>query len=173
MNPSSMQPSFDRCPTTAGRDHVKVHFDLSQDDDGYPPATSETLWAVPMGESRFRIDNIPFFVYDVSCFDIVSAQKTSSGQLKYDSLLEPGGHSTIRVIFYDQPRDPRQLTERISGLRKSFRELGCSSELSHIPSLVAIDIPPEVALAKAKLILDNGKKQGLWGYEEATLAHTQ
>ena len=167
-----MSSDFTRHPESPGKDHVKIHFDLLQGEDGYPPATSETLWAVPMGESRFRLDNIPFFVCGVSCFDIVSARKEAGGKIKYDRLIEPGGHSTIRVVFYDQPNDPRPLEERVSGLRKSFRELGCSSELSHIPTLISIDIPPEVALAKAKLILDVGQKQELWDYEEATLAHS-
>jgi len=49
----------------AGKDRVKVYFDLEKDADGYPPVNSESMWAVPMGEFRFRIDNIPFFVYGV------------------------------------------------------------------------------------------------------------
>jgi hypothetical protein len=168
-----MSSDFTRHPESRGKDHVKVHFDLVRDEGGYPPVSSEMIWAIPFGESRFCLDNIPFFVYGVSCFDIVLARQEASGQLKYDRLIEPSGHSTIRVIVYDQPADPRPLNERVSVLRKNFRELGCASELSHMPSLISIDIPPEVALVKAKFILDNGEKQGLWGYEEATVAHAQ
>ncbi|MEV6281360.1 hypothetical protein [Kribbella sp. NPDC051770] len=37
--------------------HVKVRFELEPDEDGWPPASSEGLWAVPVGEDRVRLDN--------------------------------------------------------------------------------------------------------------------
>jgi hypothetical protein len=41
-----------------GDQYVKVLFDLEQDEDGYPPAAAETLWAVQVGDGLFQIDNI-------------------------------------------------------------------------------------------------------------------
>lgn len=40
---------------------VKILFELEQDEDGYPPASTETLWASRAGDGLFKIDNIPFF----------------------------------------------------------------------------------------------------------------
>lgn len=68
--------------------------------------------------------------------------------------------------------DPRPIIEKVSELRGRMQALGCSSELSHIQGLFSIDIPPEVALAEVKLILDPGEEQHIWEYEEATLAHS-
>jgi hypothetical protein len=75
------------------------------------------------------------------------------------------------VLFYDNPSAPRALAERVSELRNRFRELGCSSEQSHIPGLISVDIPPEVDITEPKLILDAGEKEQLWEYEEANLVH--
>jgi len=172
MNSTNSPSGLARQPLSSGKDYVKVHFDLLQDELGYPPANSESMWAVPLGQSLFRLDNIPFFASGVSCFDVVLARTDASGLLKYERLVEAGGHSTLRVIFCDNPSDQRPLRERITELTGRLREIGCSSELCHIPRLISIDIPPEVEIAKPKLILDAGQRQKLWEYEEATLAHS-
>ena len=172
MNPSDMPRSFARRPASPGNDHVRVSFDLLQDDQGYPPANSETMWAVPAGRSQFRLDNIPFFVCGVSCFDIIEARKEASGYFKYARLVRACGHSTLRVIFYDHPADPRSLQKRVQDLCKKLRGLGCSSEISHIAGLISVDVPPAVALAEVRSMLNLGHNEGLWDYEEATLAHS-
>ena len=172
MSPWDMQPSFTRHAATPEEGHVRIHFDLVQDDQGYPPPSSETLWALPVGRSRFRLDNIPFFVCGVSCFDIIEARMDASGHFKYSRLLNPGGHSTLRVIFYDQPGDAPSVQERVQELRKRLQDLGCSSEISHVSGLISVDVPPEVALAEVRSILDEGQGRELWDYEEATLGHS-
>jgi hypothetical protein len=165
-----MTPNFERPPSSSGTEHVKVQFDVVRDDAGYPPATSEMLWAVPLGPTHFRLDNIPFFVCGVSCFDVVEVVEEVAGHFKFRRLLEPSGHSTLRVIFYNQESDPRFLGERVQELSNKFRTLGCSSEISHIPGLISVDVPPGLAVANVRVILDAGVARGVWDYEEATLA---
>jgi len=81
-----------------GSDHyVKVLFDLEQDEDGYPPAAAETLWAVRVGDRLFQIDNIPFFVRGIAVNDIVSATP-EEGVFRYKEVVQPSGHGTIRLI---------------------------------------------------------------------------
>jgi Domain of unknown function (DUF4265) len=121
-------------PTQSDRARVKVHFDLLPDSDGYPPATSESMWAIPLGQSRFRIDNIPFFICGISCFDVISARVDGNGLLKYERLLELGGHSTLRVLFYETASDLRPMGQRVTELRNAFRKVACNSEVSHIPA---------------------------------------
>jgi len=41
--------------------HVRITFKLQPDEDGYPPSDYERLWAVPLSNGRYQIDNIPFF----------------------------------------------------------------------------------------------------------------
>ena len=151
---------------------VKVHFELVQDEDGYPPAAVESVWATALGQGRFRLDNIPFFVYGVSCFDIVLAQERDDGALWFDTLAEASGHSTIRVTIFRDSSDRRPRDERVEELRADLRKLGCDSERSHIPGLFSIDVPPEVPLRPVKETLERGKDKGFWDYEEATLAHS-
>jgi hypothetical protein len=57
-------------------------------------------------------------------------------------------------------------------LRRKLRDLGCSSEISHVPGLISVDVPPDVALADVRSVLDVGQNQQLWDYEEATLGHS-
>ena len=44
-----------------GRNHKKVLFRLEKDDDSYPPADSESLWAIEVGPNLHAIGNVPFF----------------------------------------------------------------------------------------------------------------
>jgi hypothetical protein len=166
-----MSPPFVNGPRDTAEDRVKVHFDLSQDENGYPPVTSESIWAVPLGQLHFRLDNIPFFVCGVSCFDVILARLDVNGLLKYVRLLETGGHSTLRVLFYESTSDTRPMDERVRELRSTFRNLMCTSELSHIPRLISVDVPPEVNLNRVLCILDAGENQELWEYEEASISH--
>jgi hypothetical protein len=55
-----------RMKDTGSERHVKVLFQLEQDEDGYPPASVESLWALPKGEGLFQVDNIPFFATGVA-----------------------------------------------------------------------------------------------------------
>lgn len=171
MSQPESPEDFSRQAAGSDEGRVRVKFRLIQDELGYPPATSEMLWAVPIGESLFCLDNIPFFVRGVSCFDVIQARKATDGPLEYERLMEPRGHSTLRVIFHDTRDDPRAIQDRVDDLRNRMRSLGCSSERSHMPRLVAFDIPPEVDFALIRAILDTGEKQQLWEYEEATIAH--
>ena len=159
----------DRSPAEIGGNHVKVHFELTPDSTGYPPATSEALWAVRVGPAQFRLDNIPYFVCGVSCFDIIEAQEDTSGYFKYLRLVEPSGHSTLRVTLHDKGGDRRSLKERVHELRNQLHALGCSSEISHIAGLISVDVPPDAVLADVRSVLDGGSTRGEWDYEKATL----
>jgi hypothetical protein len=87
---STSSNSNDSSPHPSG-DGVKIRFELTQDEDGYPPYTSERLWAVALGASRFRLDKVPFFAYGVSSFDVISAPQDKQGVLWFNGLVEPGG----------------------------------------------------------------------------------
>lgn len=43
--------------TSISGDHVKVHFRMDVDEDGWPPASVESLWAVDLGDGTVRLDN--------------------------------------------------------------------------------------------------------------------
>ncbi|HEX5747468.1 MAG TPA: DUF4265 domain-containing protein [Archangium sp.] len=143
--------------------HVKILFHLEQDEDGYPPANAETLWATTVGEGLYKIDNIPFFATGIAVDDIVSAE-LDADQLLYKDVVHPSGHSTVRVVVYGHDELPE-----VHGL---FKQLGCSTEQSHLRGLVALDVPPSVSWDELKRILDEGREQDRWDYEEACLAQS-
>jgi hypothetical protein len=48
--------------------------------------------------------------------------------------------------------------------------LGCESEQSHIPKLVAVEIPGTVSMAQVAAMLDEGAETGRWEYRKACCA---
>ena len=144
-------------------DRVKVVVKLEKDEDDYPPADYEGLWALPVGEGLFRIDNVPFFARGIASGDIVSAT-VEQHELRFREVVRPSGHSTLRLIIYDEKDVP--------AVRALLEQLGCTIERSHIPGLISVDVPPTVPLVALKKTLDEGEAQERWGYEEACLAST-
>ncbi|WP_410963932.1 DUF4265 domain-containing protein, partial [Salmonella sp. ZJHZ20_0162] len=61
---------------------------------------TESLWALPSGKG-FKLDNIPFYVKGVSVGDVVSAEEID-GNLCMKEILEPSGHSTVRLWFVSE-----------------------------------------------------------------------
>lgn len=144
-----------------GSNWVKVVVALEQDEDDYPPAAYENLWASPVEAGLYKIDNIPFFAMGIALEDVVSAE-TEQGALRFREVVRPSGHSTIRIFTED--------TEQVPAIRAFFSELGCLSEQSHIPGLIALDVPPSVPLEPLHQFLAEGAAEDSWGYEEACLA---
>jgi hypothetical protein len=143
--------------------HVKILFHLEQDEDGYPPASVETLWAFELGEGLYKIDNTPFFATGIAVEDVISAEP-EAGMLVYKEVVHPSGHSTLRVVVYNHDEVPE--------VRGLFKQLGCPTEQSHLRGLIAIDVPPSVSWDELKRVLDTGRAQDRWDYEEACLAHS-
>jgi hypothetical protein len=142
-------------------DHVKINFRLERDSDDYPPQDIESMWAVPLGNGSYRLDNVPFFVRGVSSEDVVLA-KREEGELFFARLVEAGGHSTVRVLVSNQGET--------QAVRDELRALGCSSERTHVPGLIAVDIPPSVQYADVRVFLAKGEQNGRWEFEEGCIA---
>ena len=140
---------------------VKVVVKLEKDEDDYPPVDYEGLWARPLGEGLFQIDNVPFFATGIAYGDIVSAMPEQQ-ELRFQEVVRPSGHSTLRLIIYDEKEVP--------SVKALLEQLGCAIEQSHIPGLISVDVPPAVSLAMVRQLLDEGEAQERWGYEEACLA---
>jgi hypothetical protein len=142
---------------------VKVFFELEQDEDGYPPVTHESVWATQVEQGLYRLGNIPFFARGVAYEDIVSAVRKDDGTLGFVDVVQPSGHSTLRVIAYEESDAPV--------LRRKLEKFGCDTEQSHIPNLFAVDVPPSVPLDAVRHLLDADNASERWEYEEACLGH--
>ncbi|MFM2591266.1 DUF4265 domain-containing protein [Vibrio sp. TBV020] len=137
------------------REHIKLFFEYSVG----ASSETESLWALPSGKG-FKLDNIPFYVKGVSFGDIVSAERVE-GYLCMKELLESSGHSTVRLWFSSE--------QEVQPVREVLKSMGCSSEVSDQPRLVAVDIPPTVSYENIRSYLDEGESSGKWDYEEACL----
>lgn len=83
--------------------------------------------------------------------------------LRFSSLVSPSGHSTARLWF------AKGLEADVQRVRQALRDLGCPSEMSDLPRLVAVDIPPAVPHANVHKPLDDYERRGAFEYEEACL----
>lgn len=120
---------------------------------------TESLWALPTGKG-FKLDNIPFYAKGVSFGDVVSAEEVDDC-LCMEGLLESSGHSTVRLWFASE--------HLIQPERDTLKAMGCSSEVSDQPRLLAVDIPPDISYEKIRSYLDDGESHGKWDYEESCL----
>ncbi|QDU82534.1 hypothetical protein Pla110_42920 [Polystyrenella longa] len=112
----------------------KINFLLEQDEDGWPPVTAESLWAIEREEGMYEIANIPFFVRGIAYGDIVKAS-TETGELIFEEKVEYLGHITLRIILYDLSCMKRVCEE--------LEKLGCDWEGSHLNNLISVDVPPQ------------------------------
>lgn len=96
----------------------------------------EKLWATPLGEGRFRLENTPFYAYGLSFRDIVEATpQPDTDIVLYKRTIKKGGHRTIRVSTPDHSNVPEELIERLDALGSSCE--GASRRY------LCFDIPPE------------------------------
>lgn len=123
----------------------------------------ESLWANTTAEG-YELENIPFYVRSLAYGDIVSAHQTGDGVLEFDQLVRASGHSTVRLWVYEP--------EEVASIRENFAAMGCTSELSDQPQLVAIDVPPEIPYATVKAVLEKGEKSEQFDYQEGCLGQT-
>lgn len=143
-------------------EEAKVIFRLEKDDDDYPPDDYESLWATRMPDGMYRIDNIPFFIRGISPGDVITVIKDDR-QVFFDRLVVPSANSVLRVIVYN--------ADEVSVVRDSLRDLGCESELSHVPQLISIEIPAEVDFDVITNFLEAGETRNAWEYETASIRH--
>lgn len=128
-------------------DLVKVHIDLP---DHWRGSTGESLFAKPLGDDLYEIDNIPFYAYGLNYRDVVLA-RAESDDLKPSilQLVKASGHRTVRIIFFDTVKRERQ-----DGIIESIEDLGVTAErMDH--RFVAFDITPD---GKYDLFIDRLKQ---------------
>ena len=144
--------------TTSKSDkHVKVLFEVTGEDG---TSEVESVWAVPV-HGGHRLDNIPFYARGWALGDIVATTPDPDGLLRVTGLVSESGHSTLRLWFAD--------AGDVQGVRDGLRGLGCASELD-LSRLVAVDVPPDVPLAKVRIYLDPMEGHGVFELEEGCLA---
>ena len=122
----------------------------------------ESVWAEKMDE-YYRIVNIPFFAKNIAYGDIIKVEE-EDGELYFEELIMPSGHSTIQMIIYN--------VDSVEEIGDQLVLLGCDWEGSHLPGYISVDVPNSIPYASIKEYLDSGLLSERWDYNEACLAHT-
>ncbi|MET9604813.1 DUF4265 domain-containing protein [Streptomyces sp. NPDC006512] len=142
--------------------HVKVRFRMDIDEDGWPPASVESLWAVDLGDGTVRLDNTPWFVRGVASGDIVKVESDGDGVLWAGETVRPSQNCTIRLIVL---KDDGSAAARQSVL-EVFHRLGTTGEGIEQFRMVALDVPPEADLPRIRALLEDGEAKEWWHWEE-------
>jgi hypothetical protein len=103
----------------------------------------EQLFARQVGDDRFEVCCIPFFLYDVALGDIVETSPTCDRRFELDSVVVPSGRFVFRVWFGESFHPRGEVEEELS-------ELGALLEWSSA-NLLAVDAADG---AHAQLIAD-------------------
>ncbi len=146
------------------KEPVKVIFQglRASEEADWPPYDSESIWAIPLGAGRFRLDNIPFFAKGVAYGDVVHATTRGvTSKLVVDSVLSRSGHSTYRVTPVSDDKKPR-FEDALTHLVK----LGCQIERFQNDLIVAVDIPPGVPVQSVYSFLETQEDYGVLDFEE-------
>lgn len=122
--------------------HAKVAFEI-QNDDGSTEV--ETLWAEPLGEHVYRLDNSPFYVYSVSWRDEVLAPPSADGLPTVQRVLSKSGNRTVRIRL-DPPYEDGNESAKVM---QELVAMGCSFEGSR-NRLMSVNIPPELNLSAVR-----------------------
>jgi hypothetical protein len=143
-------------------EHKKIVFDLEQDAEGYPPVEHEGLWATPLSNGNFAIDNIPFYASGISSADEVEVEAID-GELRFKKLLKPSGTSTFWLILTD-------LSSNVK-VRAHLESLGCRSEYNQHIGLIAVEIPSSTPIHPFLAYIVEEKEKGALDFEESALRH--
>ena len=129
---------------------VKVRFALDRDRDGWPPAESEALWALPVEGDLYRLDNTPWFKKGIAPDDVVKAHPDSDGVLWFAHVREHGGRVVVPVI----PRADGPLGGDRQAVLDAFEPFGVGDKGMASPvNEVALDIGPDAPLSSRKPLL--------------------
>lgn len=141
---------------------VKVTFVLPNDD--WHRYGTETMWAESLGDGRYRICNIPFYVRDVSAEDVVIAPE-EHGALVVSDVSARGGHSTYRIFLSSETDEPtfRRYWEPLG-------QLGCTYEHA-TRRLIAIDVPETADIKEVDRILVEALAEDIWDVDEGHRGH--
>ncbi|MFH8756282.1 DUF4265 domain-containing protein [Streptomyces atroolivaceus] len=148
--------------TDISDDHLKVHFRMEVDEDGWPPASIESLWAVKLGNGTVRLDNTPWFVRGVASGDIIRVEVEDDGVLYARETIQPSQNCTIRLIVL---KDEGSAAARQTVL-ETFHRLGTTGEGIERFRMVALDVPPEADLPEIRKLLEHGAAKEWWHWEE-------
>lgn len=139
--------------------HVLISFPVGDGDGQF----FEGMHAAAFKDGRYVLDNSPFYAFDVSFGDTVTAT-VDEGRLVFREVVSRSGHSTYRIKL-PLGRGHDFFLAHWGPLEK----LKCTYEGSSASreQLYAIDVPPGTSVQDVYRALEQGEQAGAWIFEEA------
>lgn len=118
------------------------------------------MWARPLGDDAYELQNVPFHAYDLNYLDVVEAVAASPDRKpSVIRVVRRSGHRTLRLVFKESTPDPDRVP-----LLESLKTLGASLEGAD-RKYFALDIEPAGDYAAVRTRLDEWTSQGILDYE--------
>ena len=137
-------------------DLTKVHIDLPN----HWATGGEAMWATLLGGNRYRIENVPFYAYNLNYGDVVEAVASAPDRKpSVMRVVARSGHRTIRVFFKEATEENERLTRL-----KSLGDLKVTFERCN-DRYFALDLEPEADLNTVRDRLDVWESEGIAEYE--------
>ena len=134
----------------------KIHVNLPN----HWAIAGESMWATPLGNDLFRIENVPFYAYGLNYQDIVRAIRENEGPVaEIKEVVRPSGHRTFRVYFED--KIDREKQERTL---KTFEDLHVEYERCN-DFYFSLDMRPEGNYQTVFDKLEGLEKKKVLGFE--------
>jgi hypothetical protein len=141
---------------------VEVLFPTEKDAEGYPETRSWEGMLSRRSTEGFVLDNVPFYLKDVSRGDTVAAVEDDF--LRFSHVIARGGHNTYRLLMSDVPDS--DIRRAIADLEK----LGLAVERSENKFLLAVDVPPSINQQEIDDYLVEGQELGRWQMQDGFLS---
>jgi hypothetical protein len=141
-----------------------VTFDVPEGDGSV--YKTESVWAEPLGDNRYRLRNVPFLVFGFSEQDVVTVRE-AEGRLAVSGVADRGGHSTYRLVLPEDATEDKFLSNWIP-----LGNLGCSYERA-TRRFIAVDVPPQSDIHAVYQALENGEERKAWEFEEGHCGHLE
>jgi hypothetical protein len=114
----------------------------------------ETLWAIHLENNMYKIDNLPFYAYDVSLGDAVLAIADFDEKLAtFKNILSKSGNRTIQILF-----ELADLPELSGKILDALVKVGCGYEGAN-SRYFAVNVPALVDLSAISDLLSRAALQ--------------
>jgi Domain of unknown function (DUF4265) len=120
----------------------------------------EAFWAEALGGDHYRLENVPFYAYDLNFHDVVEARATSAEEKpSILRVVERSGNRTLRVFFEDGVGEDERLArlQSLSPLHVSFER--CSAQY------FALDLESDADLSRVRAELAAWGAEGIASHE--------
>jgi hypothetical protein len=150
------------------KDFIKISYPVER--DSWDGASSEGIWvklvkALPPHRAIVEVHNIPSSTRSLSFGDKISVVY-HEGRVRFDAIVERGGHSTYHVFVEKKNPDASRMLD-------TMKAMGCGWEGGpHLGGKsYTVDIPPEVDIDDVHDILDKGQRDGHWFFQQGYVGH--